>query len=128
MSRVAAKNTAPEIYVRKALHAAGLRFRLHRRDLPGSPDIVLPKYGVVVLVHGCFWHSHDCVRGARPRSNVDFWTSKLDRNRERDQTNRQQLEALGWKVQTIWECTLDKGVQQILAHVQASTGPITSAR
>lgn len=119
MSRVAGKNTAPERYVRCVLHAAGVRFRLHRRELPGSPDIVLPRYRMVVFVHGCFWHSHNCPRGTRPRSNMAFWTSKLDRNIERDRVVRSRLEALGWQVVIVWECSLDEGVHRVLRRVQA---------
>lgn len=120
MSRIAGKDTAPELYVRRALHAAGFRFRLHRRDLPGSPDIVLPKHRTVVLVHGCFWHSHDCPRGARPRSNTAFWTAKLDRNLERDRAVQACLEGLGWRVETIWGCALAEGVRNVLMRLHAS--------
>lgn len=120
MARVRGKHTVPELVVRRALHAAGLRFRLHRRDLPGSPDLVLPKHRVVVLVHGCFWHGHDCRRGKRPQSNVEFWAPKLERNMERDQLAQSKLEELGWHVVVVWECALDQGVQSVLSHVHAS--------
>lgn len=105
MARVKNKNTAPEIVVRKTLHRLGYRFRLHRRDLPGNPDIVLPRYRTVIFVHGCFWHGHPgCRRAARPSSNVEFWNVKLDKNRQRDADVRQRLTALGWQVLTIWQC------------------------
>lgn len=104
MARVKNKNTAPEIIVRRMLHRLGYRFRLHRRNLPGNPDIVLPRYQAVVFVHGCFWHGHDCRRGKRPASHTDFWNTKLDRNIERDKYNAVLLQELGWKVLVVWEC------------------------
>lgn len=104
MARVKQKNTAPELIVRRTLHSLGYRFRLHRRDLPGNPDIVLPKYKSIVLVHGCFWHGHSCPRGKRPGTNQDFWNAKLDRNIERDDEVVRSLKALGWHVLVVWEC------------------------
>ena len=107
MARVKGKNTTPEIRVRKALTALGARFRLHRKDLPGSPDIVLPGRRLAIFVHGCFWHGHDCPRGARvPKANRDYWVAKVGRNRARDATSREALAGLGWRVETIWECDL----------------------
>tara|TARA_R110002110_G_scaffold157063_1_gene352795 strand:+ start:4109 stop:4483 length:375 start_codon:yes stop_codon:yes gene_type:complete len=109
MSRVAGKNTSPEIRVRKAAHAMGLRFRLHRKDLPGKPDIVLPKWKTVIFVHGCFWHRHPgCPKASMPKSRTDYWKDKFDKNVERDARNRVALEALGWRVETIWECETKK--------------------
>jgi len=106
MSGIRAKNTSPEILVRKILFSTGLRFRLHRRDLPGVPDIILPRYHVVIFVHGCFWHMHAGCRLARmPQSNVTFWRKKLEGNRERDQKNIRQLVDLGWRVLVVWECS-----------------------
>ncbi|QGP77768.1 DNA mismatch endonuclease Vsr [Sphingomonas sp. CL5.1] len=128
MSRVGGKDTAPELYVRRALHAVGLRFRLHRRDLPGKPDMVLPRHRTVVLVHGCFWHGHDCPRGARPQSNQEFWAAKLDRNIDRDHSTRIRLEALGWHVETVWECALDLGVERIVRRLQPSADTRASER
>lgn len=104
MARVKQKDTAPEMVVRKTLHRLGYRFRLHRRDLPGNPDIVLPKYKSVIFVHGCFWHGHDCPRGKRPATNTEFWNTKLDKNLERDKVALDSLGQLGWRVQVIWEC------------------------
>lgn len=105
MRAVKSANTAPELIVRKALHAAGYRFRLHRADLPGKPDIVLPKYRTCVFVNGCFWHQHrGCKKAKRPSSNMDFWDQKLDRNVERDKENVRALEGLGWRVLVVWEC------------------------
>lgn len=107
MSRIKGRNTAPERTVRSLLHRMGYRFRLHRKGLPGNPDIVLPKYMVVIFVHGCFWHGHtDCNRAKRPTSNVEFWNNKLQRNVERDRSVRQELEDLGWHVEVIWQCEI----------------------
>ena len=107
MSCIRGKNTKPEILVRKRLHARGFRFRLHNKKLPGSPDIVLPKYGVAIMVNGCFWHGHKgCRYATKPKSNVEFWETKIVRNRHRDEVTTAHLEALGWTVITIWECEL----------------------
>mgnify|MGYP003301475748 CR=1 FL=1 len=107
MSRIRGKNTKPEILVRKGLHARGFRFRLHNKKLPGCPDIVLPKYGVAIMVNGCFWHGHKgCRYATRPKSNVVFWDAKIARNKHRDEVTAAHLEALGWTVITIWECEL----------------------
>jgi DNA mismatch endonuclease (patch repair protein) len=105
MSKVRSRDTRPELVVRRVLHRHGLRFRLHRRDLPGTPDLVLPKFRTVIQVHGCFWHQHpNCRRAAPPSSNVDFWRQKLERNIARDAEVRAHLEQLGWRVLVIWEC------------------------
>ena len=105
MSRIGGKNTKPEIAVRSLLHNLGYRFRLHRNDLPGRPDIILPKYKKVIFVHGCFWHGHtDCSRSKRPTTNMDFWREKLDKNIERDKAAVRNLEQLGWGVLTVWAC------------------------
>ena len=107
MSRVRGQNTKPEIKVRSALHKLGYRFRLHRKDLPGTPDIVMPKYRTVIFVHGCFWHGHaGCKRSARPTSRTDYWNAKIDRNMQRDGAAVAQLATLGWTVLTLWECEL----------------------
>ena len=107
MSRIRGKDTKPEILVRKELHARGFRFRLQDRKLPGRPDIVLPKYGVAIMVNGCFWHGHKgCRYATKPKSNVEFWQSKIQRNQHRDEVTSSHLEALGWHVITIWECEL----------------------
>lgn len=105
MSRVGRKNTPPEIRVRKAAHSLGLRFRLHRRDLPGNPDIVFPKHRVALFVHGCFWHRHqECGRARMPKSNVRYWSAKFRRNVARDQQAVADLASMGWTALTIWEC------------------------
>ena len=107
MSSIRGKNTKPEILVRKGLHARGFRFRLHNKKLPGSPDIVLPKYGVAIMVNGCFWHGHKgCRYATKSKTNIEFWEAKIARNRHRDEVTTAHLEALGWTVITIWECEL----------------------
>lgn len=107
MSRIKAANTLPEIKVRKLLHAAGFRYRLHRKDLPGKPDLVFASKKAIIFVHGCFWHQHSdpkCLDGRRPKSKQDYWDQKLDRNIQRDAQNQALLTAEGWKVLTVWEC------------------------
>ncbi|MGA0603395.1 very short patch repair endonuclease [Caulobacter sp. KR2-114] len=107
MRRVKGRDTTPELKVRRLLTSLGARYRLHRADLPGKPDIVLPGRRLVVFVHGCFWHGHDCARGARvPKANRDYWLGKVGRNRERDTAHRAALQAAGWRVETVWECEL----------------------
>lgn len=98
-------DTEPELRVRRVLHAIGYRFRLHRKDLPGTPDIVLPRHRKIVLVHGCFWHGHeDCKRATRPVNNAGIWAAKIEGNRRRDQRNLGALSELGWDVLVVWEC------------------------
>lgn len=105
MSRVRAKNTRPEMVVRRMLHAAGYRYRLHASDLPGKPDLVFASRRKVVFVNGCFWHRHrDCALARLPKSRTEFWTEKLERNRERDERNVAALRQQGWEVLTVWEC------------------------
>ena len=107
MRQVRGKDTSPELKVRRLLTGIGLRYRLHRADLPGKPDIVMPGRRLAIFVHGCFWHGHDCARGARvPQSNRPYWEAKIGRNRARDGLNRAALETLGWRVLTLWECDL----------------------
>jgi len=108
MRAVKSKNTRPEMTVRRFLHAAGLRYRLHDRRLPGVPDLVFPSRRVALFVHGCFWHQHSgCLAADRPRSSVDYWTRKLDGNVARDRRHRADLEAAGWNVLVIWECEIN---------------------
>lgn len=105
MSRVRGADTSPEIRVRRAAHALGLRFRLQKKDLPGTPDLVFPKHRTVVFVHGCFWHRHPgCKKASTPKSNIDFWLTKFDANVDRDARAEAELHRLGWRVATIWEC------------------------
>lgn len=107
MSAVKTKNTAPEIEARRILHALGLRFRIHRRDLPGTPDIVLPKYQTAIFVHGCFWHRHpNCKHATMPKTRQDFWARKFSANLDRDRRNQEMLQSNGWRVLIIWECDL----------------------
>jgi DNA mismatch endonuclease (patch repair protein) len=110
MAKVLSANTTPEICVRKLLHSMGRRFRLQRRDLPGNPDIVLPKYKTVIFVHGCFWHGCPTCRHARirPVANAEYWENKLNRTLERDKNNMVELKRLGWEVLVIWECETKK--------------------
>lgn len=109
MAGFRSKDTKPEMLVRQALHRLGYRFRLHRRDLPGRPDIVLPRHRTAILVHGCFWHQHDGCRDARmPRTRQDYWAEKFRRNLERDRATEAALRALGWRVQVIWGCEARK--------------------
>lgn len=104
MARIRAADTAPEMLVRRLVHGMGYRYRLHRKDLPGTPDLVFPSRKRVILVHGCFWHQHACRRGTRPRSNRDFWDRKLNKNVRRDGENLVELQRAGWSVLVIWEC------------------------
>jgi DNA mismatch endonuclease (patch repair protein) len=106
MSRIRGRDTKPEMLIRRGLHARGLRFRLHARDLPGRPDLVFARYRSVVLVHGCFWHGHNCPMFKLPTTREDFWKEKIERNRVRDARNHAALRALGWRVLTVWECSL----------------------
>ncbi|WP_419555755.1 very short patch repair endonuclease [Planctellipticum variicoloris] len=109
MSRIRSGDTKPELIVRSLLHRLGYRFRLHRKDLPGSPDIVLPRYRTVVFVHGCFWHRHQaCPFTYTPKSRTEFWQAKFDRNVARDREVTKQLKALGWRVLIVWECEMQK--------------------
>ena len=104
MGRITSKDTKPEVRVRSILHRMGFRFRLHRKNLPGKPDIVLSKWRTVIFVHGCFWHGHSCCEGHLPKTNLEYWAPKLKRNRQRDAENKEKLKALGWKLIVIWEC------------------------
>ena len=106
MSGIKGKNTKPEIIVRKALFKRGFRYRLHYKGLPGKPDLVFPKYQAVIFVNGCFWHGHDCHLFKWPKSNPDFWKEKITGNQARDIKNKKLLSKQGWRVKTIWECTL----------------------
>lgn len=106
MSGIRGKNTKPEILIRSLLHRRGFRFRLHDKKLPGKPDIVLPRYRAVILIHGCFWHGHDCHLFKWPSSNETFWKEKITRNKTVDDRVRHELNLAGWRIMTIWECAL----------------------
>lgn len=114
MSRVRSKDTKPEVRVRSVLHRMGYRFRVHRKDLPGNPDIVLPKHRTVVFVHGCFWHQHPgCRRATVPQGNADYWGPKLRRNVERDEEAQRLLWERGWRVLVLWECEMPHGNEEL---------------
>ena len=120
MRAVKSSNTTPELAVRRAAHKLGARFRLERRDLPGKPDLVFPGRGCALFVHGCFWHGHDCPRGARmPATNRAYWEAKIARNMARDKVNKAELKKLGWKHAVVWECeTRDpEKLARILARI-----------
>lgn len=105
MARVRNKNTAPELAVRRLLARSGVRYRLHRRDLPGTPDVYVPRLGLAIFVHGCFWHGHSCRRGTRPKSNVSFWNAKIATNVARDRAVRKELTSLGIAAVELWTCS-----------------------
>lgn len=112
MSHIRSTNSKPEEIVRKFLFSKGFRYRKNVRDLPGCPDIVLPKYQTVIFVNGCFWHRHDCSRFVWPSSNIEYWVTKINRNVERDKGNYKILRDMGWKVVIVWECELKKNVRR----------------
>lgn len=127
MARIGSKNTAPELMVRRLLHGLGYRFRLHRRDLPGTPDIVLPSRRKAIFVHGCFWHGHGCRIGRPPKSRPEFWGPKLDRNKARDEENSEALRREGWEVAVVWQCeTKDK--EALIGRLEAFLGPAGKIR
>jgi len=120
MSLIRSKNTKPEKIIRSMLHRMGYRFRLHRRDLPGHPDIVLPKYSAVIFVHGCFWHFHEnCRDGKIPQSNQDYWRPKLERNARRDDECLARLQRAGWNTLVIWECEVRKCLPEVQERIQS---------
>jgi DNA mismatch endonuclease (patch repair protein) len=116
MSRIRSANTRPEKVVRSLLHAMGYRYRLHKSDLPGKPDIVLSKYNTVIFVHGCFWHRHPgCKNATSPQTNIGFWGKKFSENVARDRQKKLDLEGLGWNVVTVWECETEKSLDELAA-------------
>lgn len=106
MAGIRSANTKPELAIRRALHAAGFRYRLYPRDVPGKPDMAFPRYRAAVFVHGCFWHGHDCPLFRLPDTRREFWRTKIDRNRQRDAQVRGQLQDAGWRSLTVWECAI----------------------
>ena len=129
MSGIQGRNTKPEKLIRSLLHRQGFRFRLHVRDLPGKPDIVLPRYHAAIFVHGCFWHGHDCPLFQWPGTRQDFWRNKIERNRANDHKARESLLASGWRVGIVWECAIRgprkniEGVAQSLAAWLLGSAP-----
>ena len=123
MARVRSKNTTPELVVRRVVHAAGFRFRLHRKNLPGKPDLVFPRYGVAVFVHGCFWHWHGCGRTKMPIANAEYWRQKIEGNVRRDQAAAETLRTEGWTVHTIWECGLESGTNELVTLLRDLASP-----
>lgn len=118
MSRIKGRNTGPELRLRSLLHRAGFRFRLHAKDLPGRPDIVLPRYRTAIFVHGCFWHRHsNCRYATTPSTNKEFWVEKFSGNVNRDARNRARLEEKGWAVITIWECELKSDAEYVVNRI-----------
>lgn len=118
MSRIKGKDTKPEVMLRSALHKAGFRFRLHSRQLPGKPDIVLPKYKAVIFVHGCYWHRHaGCKQAYTPKSNTEFWLPKFEETVRRDRLKTLQLQQLGWRVFLVWECEIEKTLPQAVSRL-----------
>jgi DNA mismatch endonuclease (patch repair protein) len=115
MSKIRGKNTIPEMRVRKFLWSHGYRYRLHRKDLPGTPDIVFPSRHKVVFVHGCFWHGHECRKGKLPKTRTEYWRGKIERNKERDAKSIESLKKLGWEPFTVWEC--QSKVESTLKHL-----------
>lgn len=120
MSRIRSRNTSPERAVRHALWNKGYRYRLNDRRLPGSPDLVLPKYRAVIFINGCFWHGHrGCTKYVEPKTNAGFWKEKIARNIARDELNAQRLDTLAWTVITVWECELGKNTDATIARIEA---------
>lgn len=120
MAGIRGKNTKPELLIRKALHARGFRYRIHCKDLPGNPDMCFPKYRAVILVHGCFWHGHDCHLFKWPKTRPEFWSTKIARNREVDSAALRRLTDSGWRSATVWECALKGKTRLPLEDVVAS--------
>lgn len=128
MSRIRGKDTKIELAVRHGLHALGFRYRLGGAGLPGRPDIVLPKFKTVVFVHGCFWHGHDCYLYRLPKTRTEFWEAKIDANRQRDIRQVEQLQQIGWNLETVWECELRNRSTEERAEVIMRLGERIRAR
>ncbi len=125
MARIRSTGTRPELRVRRLAHSMGYRFRLHDRRLPGTPDLIFPKRRKIIFVHGCFWHSHElegCRHARLPKSNIDYWTAKLDKNKLRDKKHIDELNHQGWMVLVIWECELDAGDTLVMHRIAQFLG------
>lgn len=122
MAGIKGTNTAPEMLLRRGLHAEGFRYRIHERKLPGKPDMVFPRFGAVVFAHGCFWHGHDCHLFKWPSTRPEFWQAKISRNRENDARNEARLKELGWRRAVVWECALKGRAKLPLKNVIACCG------
>jgi DNA mismatch endonuclease (patch repair protein) len=123
MASVKQRNTVPEVSLRKALHEAGFRFRLHPRSLPGHPDIVLPRYRLAIFVHGCFWHRHHgCKKASTPKTNLEYWIPKFHANVERDARKAEQIESLGWRVFIAWQCEIEENVSKVVDQIAKLVG------
>ena len=121
MSHIRAKDMVPEMVVRKLVHAMGYRYRIHRKDLPGNPDLVFPSRKKVIFVHGCFWHQHEsrsCKITRKPKSNLEYWLPKLERTKRRDNENQKKLKEMGWDVLVIWECQLNKSLSETQEQIR----------
>jgi DNA mismatch endonuclease (patch repair protein) len=113
MSKIRSKDTLPEIRIRKALWRMGYRYRLHYKQLPGKPDIVMVKQKIVVFIHGCFWHRHkNCIEASRPKTNSEYWETKIRKNMERDKKHQKEIKKLGWKVIVVWECMVKRDIEE----------------
>jgi DNA mismatch endonuclease (patch repair protein) len=127
MAAIRSKDTKPEMYVRRSAHNRGFRFRLHRRDLPGNPDLVFPKYRVVALVHGCYWHGHVCKEAKPPKTNLSYWLPKIARNMERDRLALEELARTGWHPVVIRECTLKENTDTLLLVLESQKAEFNGA-
>ena len=127
MSRILSKNTKPELIFRKRLHGLGYRYRLHKKDLPGKPDLYLKKYNLAIFIHGCFWHQHGCKYSGIPKSNKKFWKSKFNQNTTRDKINLKKLNQIGVRYEIIWECHIRNQIEKELRRVIARTGYLKSS-
>lgn len=120
MSHIRAKDMVPEMAVRKLVHAKGYRYRIHRKDLPGNPDLVFPSRKKVIFVHGCFWHQHEsrsCKITRTPKSNLEYWLPKLERTKRRDKENQKRLKEMGWGALIIWECEISKSIDRVATQI-----------
>lgn len=126
MAQVKSKDTSPEMKVRRAVHRAGFRYALHRKDLPGSPDLVFPRFKLAVFVHGCQWHWHGCKRSRMPATNREYWETKIARNRQRDLDTQDRLSQLGWDWCVLWECELGQSIEALVHRLESERAQLTA--